>query len=220
VANQVAFNGDVLRELASQFLTLAEKQGAVVPLMVGHRIMGASLVLTGDFAAALAHFDQSLGLYDAAEHRSLATQFGQDVKVKNLSYRALTLWLLGYPEAARADAEHAIREAREIGQAATLMLALAVPSYTLILCRAYVEAGARIDELVVLADEKRAPHRKAEGMNLKGSLLASVGKSSDAVQMLTCGIKAWRSTGATIWMPLVLSCFARAYVELGQFDHA
>jgi hypothetical protein len=34
-ANWAAFNGDVLRELAAQFLTLAEKQGAAVPLMVG-----------------------------------------------------------------------------------------------------------------------------------------------------------------------------------------
>ena len=30
-ANYVAFNGDVMRELAAQFLTLAEKQGATVP---------------------------------------------------------------------------------------------------------------------------------------------------------------------------------------------
>jgi predicted ATPase len=220
VANQVAFNGDVLRELAAQFLALAEKQGTVVPLMVGHRIMGATLVLTGDFAGALAHFDQSLRLYDPAEHRSLATRFGQDVRVMNFSFRASARWLLGYPEAALADAEHALREAREIGQAATLMLALAVPSYTLILCRAYDEAGARIDELVVLADEKGALFRKAEGMNLKGSLLASIGKSSDAVQMITCGITAIRSTGATTWIPLHLSYLARAYAEIGQFDHA
>ena len=34
-ANLVAFNGDVCRDLAAQFLSLAEKQGATVPLMVG-----------------------------------------------------------------------------------------------------------------------------------------------------------------------------------------
>ena len=34
-------------------------------------------------------------------------------------------WLLGYPEAALADANHALKDAREIGQAATLMFALA-----------------------------------------------------------------------------------------------
>jgi hypothetical protein len=32
--------------------------------------------------------------------------------------------LLGYPEAARRDAEHALKDAREIGQAGTLMYAL------------------------------------------------------------------------------------------------
>ena len=45
VANFVAFNGDVVRELAAQFLALAEKQGATVPLMIGHRLMGISLLL-------------------------------------------------------------------------------------------------------------------------------------------------------------------------------
>jgi hypothetical protein len=34
--------------------------------------------------------------------------------------------MLGYPEAALADAEHALKDAREIGQAATLMYALSV----------------------------------------------------------------------------------------------
>jgi predicted ATPase len=88
------------------------------------------------------------------------------------------------------------------------------------LCRTYDKADAHIDELLALAKEKRAPLRKAEGMNLKGSLLASSGKSSDAVQMITAGIAAWRSTGATRWLPLVLSYLARAYAELGQFDDA
>ena len=37
VANAVAFNGDVVRDLAAQFLALAEKQRAAIPLMVGHR---------------------------------------------------------------------------------------------------------------------------------------------------------------------------------------
>ena len=124
VANFVAFNGDVMRELAAQFLALAEKQGATVPLMIGHRLMGISLLLTGDIAEGRAHYDQAIALYDPAEHRPLATRFGQDIGVAVLSFRSLALWLLGYPEAALADAEHALKDAREIGQAATLMYAL------------------------------------------------------------------------------------------------
>ena len=123
-ANYVAFNGDVVRELAAQFLALAEKQRATVPLMVGHRLMGVSLLHTGDFAEGRAHFDQAIALYDPAEHRPLATRFGQDAGVAILSWRSLALWWLGYPEAALRDADDALKDAREIGQAATLMYAL------------------------------------------------------------------------------------------------
>jgi predicted ATPase len=61
VASRSAFNGDVVRELAAQFLALAEKQGAAVPVMIGHRAMGISLMCTGDIAAGRAHCDQSVG---------------------------------------------------------------------------------------------------------------------------------------------------------------
>ena len=57
-------------------------------------------------------------------------------------------------------------------------------------------------------------------MLLQGCVFALTGKASDAVQMITSGITALRSTGATLWMPLYLSYLARAYAELGQFDDA
>ena len=124
-----------MRELAAQFLALAEKQGATVPLMIGHRLMGISLLCTGDIAEGRAHFDRAIALYDPAEHRPLATRFGQDAGVAILCYRSLALWLLGYPEAALADTDQALRDAREIGQAATLMYALAHAPLTHILLR-------------------------------------------------------------------------------------
>ena len=87
VANLTAFKGDVVRELAVQFLALAQKQGATVPLMIGHRLIGLSLLHTGDIAEGRTHLDRALALYDPAEHRSLATRFGQDARVSILSYR-------------------------------------------------------------------------------------------------------------------------------------
>ena len=44
LANHVAFNGDALRKLAARFLALAEEQGAITPLIRGHRLMGVSLM--------------------------------------------------------------------------------------------------------------------------------------------------------------------------------
>jgi hypothetical protein len=48
VASYVGFDGEVMRNLAAQFLSLAQKQPARIPLMIGHRIMGISRLCTGD----------------------------------------------------------------------------------------------------------------------------------------------------------------------------
>jgi predicted ATPase len=220
VANLVAFNGDAMRELAAQFLALAEKQGATVPLMVGHRLVGISLLETGEIAQGRAQLDRAISLYNPVEHRALATRFGQDLRVALLSNRSWALWLLGYPEAALADSERALKDAREIGQAATLMFALCLTSLPHILCGNYGAANAQSDEVAVLADEKGTLLWKAFGMLVQGWLFVLTGKASDAVQMVTSGITAVRSTGSTYWMPLSLSYLSKAYAETGQFDDA
>ena len=221
VANIVAFNGDVARNLAAQFLEFAEKQRATAPLMMGHRMMGISLTMTGDIAKAQAHCDLAFALYDPADHRQLATRFGVDARVAVWSYRSLSLWIFGRPDAALADAEHALKDAREIGQAATLMYALFHTAYFAYFhCRNYAATNVLLHELIALADEKGAAFWKAGGEMLQGCVLAFTGKPSDAVHTITTGLGAWRSTGATLFIPGHLSCLARALAELGQLDDA
>jgi predicted ATPase len=220
VASHVAFNGDAMRDLGAQFLAVAEKQGATAPLLIAHRLMGISLAWTGNIAEGRVHYDQGVALYDPAKHRPLATRFGQDAGVSILCFRSLALWLLGYHDAALADSERALKDAREIGQAATLMFALLHASMTHICCGNYATANALLDELVPLADEKGASFWKAYGMSLQGCLLVLTGKASDAVHMMTSAMAAWRSTGATMWVPVYLSHLARAYADVGEFDHA
>jgi class 3 adenylate cyclase/predicted ATPase len=220
IANLVAFNGDVICDLAAQFLALAEKQRATAPLMIGHRLMGMSLLATGDIAEGRAHLDQAIALYDPAEHRPLATRFGADSRVSILSFRSLALWSLGYPEAALTDADDAIRNAREMGQAATLMLALNHTAIPYTLCGNRATAAARAREVVALAEEKSSPSWKAFGVMNQGSALALAGKASDAIEMLSLGIAAFRTTGGTNFVPLFLPHLARAHAELGQFEEA
>ena len=208
------------RDLAAQFLALAEKQTATAPLLIAHRIMGVSLVYAGDFAKARMHLEQAIALYDPVEHRPLATRFGQDARVHALSYRSLALWLLGYPDAALEDAERALREGRDIAQAVTLMNALTLASITHILCGNFATASAQADEASALADQKGSFFWNVVGALAKGYVLAATGKASDAVQTLTTGLAAWRSTGTILRIPTSLFYLARAEAELRQFDAA
>jgi class 3 adenylate cyclase/predicted ATPase len=220
VAKFVAFDGDALRELAGQFLALAEKQGGTVPLMLGHRVMATSLVYTGDIAQGRAHYDQAITLYDPVAHLTLASRFGQDIRVVILCQRSLALWLLGYPEAALADAELAVTHGREIGQAATLMYALYFGRCTHFHCGIYAAVNAQLDELVTLADEKSAEGWKGFGISLQGCVLALTGKAADAVHRITSGLADFRSIGVAVLAPLHVSYLAAAHADLGHFDEA
>jgi len=220
ITNQIAFDGDALRERATQFLDLAEKQQATAPLMIGHRLMGNASLFTGEVGDGRAHYDQAVALYDPLKHRELVTRFGQDVRVSALAFRSWALWILGYPMAALVDVDHAMKDAREIGQAATLMFALQVTLVAFLHCGNYAAANAEVDELVTLADEKGSLYWKAQGMLMRGCLFAKTGKVSDAVHMITSGLTAFRSTGSTWLTPANLSFLALAYADLGQFDEA
>jgi class 3 adenylate cyclase/predicted ATPase len=220
VANLVAFNSDVCVDLARQFLSLAEKQEATAPLMVGHQILGISVLSAGDIAEGRAHYDQAIALYDPVKHRPLVTRFGQDSAVVVLSRRSAAAWLLGYPEGALADADHALRDAREIGHAATLMYALSHGSLVRYQCGNYASANLVFDELIALAEEKGTLFWKAFGLMNQGCACTLTGQASDAVRLITSGLTARQSTGTTMGMPFFLSHLARAQAELGKFEDA
>ena len=220
IANYVAINGDVLRNLTAQFLALAEKQAATAPPMVGHRLMGIALLCTGDIAQSRKYFDRALALYDPAEHRPLATRFSVDSGMSTLCYRSWALWMLGYPEAALTDANHALKDARDIDHVATLMYALFHTSLSHMFRGNYSAAKMLIEELIRLAEEKGSPFWKAGGIMNQGCVSALTGKPSDAVQTITTGISVFRSTGATIFIPMWSCHLAAAYADLGQFEDA
>src|SRR4029079_9304162 len=54
-AAYVAFDGDLLRERAAEYLTLAQKVGATVQLQYAHGYLGLALCFTGDIVEAREH---------------------------------------------------------------------------------------------------------------------------------------------------------------------
>jgi class 3 adenylate cyclase/predicted ATPase len=218
----VVFNGEALRGLSAQFLALAGKQTATAPLTIGHRVVGVSLLLTGEVADGRVHLDRAIALYNPVEHRPLTTRFGlQDAGVAILSLRSLAMWLLGYPDAAKTDVERALSDAREIGHVATLLFALIMTAITQMLLGDNLALRIQGQETVGLADEKRASlFWKAAGMVMQclGSLLAE--NTSLAVSSLTHAISIYRSTGAAVHVVYMQSYLGMARAALGQFEEA
>jgi predicted ATPase/class 3 adenylate cyclase len=220
VGNRMAFKGDIACELAQQFHALAQTQSATIPQMIGHMLMGISLVLVGEIAQGRAHLDRTIALYEPGEHRALATRFGHDVRMTAFCWRALALWMLGHPDATAADIEAALEDAREMEHAATSMFALSHTSLAHALRRDQAASGVLAEQLVALAEDKGSLYWKSYGMMLQGWGLAETGQASDAIPLATTATAAMRSTGATAYAPWYLSYMAKAHAQLGQLDDA
>jgi hypothetical protein len=115
-------------------------------------------------------------------------------------------------EAALADIEHALRDAREIGQAASSAYALVCAQIAHINCGNYATANAVAGEMLVLADELGSSYWKAFGTAVQGCGSAQASKASEAVQMITAGITAFRSTG------VISDATGLAVYRIGKID--
>jgi class 3 adenylate cyclase/predicted ATPase len=213
--NFVTFNGDALRELAKEMLAFAEEQGATAPLFFAYTDMGVSLLYTGEIAAAREYFDQAIALHNPAEPLQLPYGALTDFGVFALIQRSRVQWLLGYTDAALSDAEHALRRARELDHATSLTDVLSGITSLHRLIGDDAAAAANAQELIALAEVKGSAWWTAMAMMQQGAL-AVTGKASDAIQILSAGIAAWRSTGATLATPTFLPFLAMAHAALGQ----
>ena len=156
-------------------------------------------------------------LYNAAEHRPLATRFNADSRIVILCWRSLAAWVLGYPAAAISDSDQAVGDGRDIGQAASLMYALLLASRTHTFCGNYATATALVKEATAWADEKGSLLTKAIGALIQ---VALTDNTAAALQNSIDGLNALRRAEHKILFPMYLSWLARAHAALGQFDDA
>ena len=207
-------------EHAKQCLALAEKQTQSAPLLVAHRLMGGTLLISGQFQAARLHLDRAITLYAPEEHRSLATRFGQDIGVATLVYRSLVLCHLGYPESARVDVDEAVKDARDLGQAGTLVYAVGVGALSEIHCGRFRLAEARVEELFALSEKYGLPFWRGFGELLRGCIFVATDRGDHATQLIGSGLSVLAATRMTLFSPFGLTCLARAHAACGRVAEA
>ncbi len=207
-------------EIAKRFLALAEQQTRSAPLLVAHRIVGGTLSISGELQAARSHLDQAVALYAPAEHRSLATRFGQDIGVAALAYRAMVLCRLGYPEGAVRDCDEALRSARDLGQAGTLAYALGIGALTEILCSRFLVCESRVEELFALSEKYRLPLWKGLSGFLRGCIFAATDRADQATQLIRSSLSELAANQMRLFAPGGYAWLARAYATCGGVAEA
>jgi predicted ATPase len=137
-----------------------------------------------------------------------------------LSWRAISSWLLGYPDDALADAARALEVARLTRHSGTLIYILNFSVFPHLSCGDFVTANPLIDEFMALKDQIGSVFWGGWGTVQRGRVLALTGKPMEAVESLASGVAEMRSTGTTLWTPLFWSYLALAQARIGQFGQA
>ena len=222
---RMAFNGDVMRDLAAQFLALAEKQDDDRSAHDRASFRGHFLTVHGRHRGRHEHISIGRSHFTILlEHRSWRRDLARTLAVCNLVLsvdRAVVAWLSR--RRARGRGARASAMPARSAKPPALMFALSlriVDPYPI--CGNYAAANAQMRRAWSLGGRKGRSFWKASGMTeprLRFWLMT--GKASDAVaDESPPGSPALRSTGATMWMPMFLTYLARAHAELGQFDDA
>ena len=158
----------VALEHAANFLSVAQSQSSSAPLLVGHRILAWTLMPSGDYRAALAHFETAVSLHRPDEHRDSAFRYGQDIGVSAFVCLSWALWHRGYPDRSAQAADRGLTYSRQLGHAHTLAHAFWIAGMAAVFARDVATACARGNECIALTSGHGFAHWGALGQVLQG----------------------------------------------------
>ncbi len=204
------------RELGTRLLGLAESAGDSALRLEAHRALGATLFFVGELAQARQHLEEGIRLYDAHVHVDHAFLFGQDPGVSCLSYEAIVLWHLGYPDAAERTAEDAVELASRIAHPFSMAFALDMAAAVHQFRRHAGRTLELAERAVALSTEQGFPLWSAYGSLLRGWALVYHQKRNAKTADLREALVAWRATGAQVCGPYLLGMIAEAYAEFDE----
>jgi len=207
------------RELAEQCLNLAQSVQDPALLLEAHDVLGTTLVSLGEWIPARQHFERSIALYNPHQHRSLAFLYGgEDPRVICLSWAALVLWVLGYPDQALKRSHEALTLAQELSHPFSLAEALCFAAEFHCFRREGPATQERAEAAITLSTEQGFPFYVARGTILRGWALAEQGQEGEGIARMRQGMAAYRTTGAEILRPSGLALLAEAYGKVGQIE--
>jgi predicted ATPase len=203
------------RELGKQLLALAQRQPDPVFLARSHMSLGLPLFWLGEFALAREHLEQGVALYDPQQHSPPVFRAVQD-RIVLLSYAAITLWQLGYPDQALERSHEAIALARESSHPFNLAMALDFASWFHQFRREWQAVQAQTEAAITVSTDHGFSYWLAVGTILQGWARAEQGYGEEGLMQVRQGLAAYRTTKAELGWPHWLALLIDGYGKRGQ----
>lgn len=206
------------REIAGEFLRLAERLPYPGLAMRGHWAMEITHLHMAEFPLVMEHFEKALLLYDPERHRDDAYLYAQNPGVATRCFAAWALWFLGYPDQALERMQEALILARELSEPHGLAHALFFAAILHQLRREEGKAREYANAAITVSGEHRLVLYQALATITLGWTLIDEGRETEAIELIREGLAAHRATGAEVLCPHFLALLVSALCKARQFD--
>ncbi len=202
--------------LAQRMFSFAERSGDRSLVMVGHRVLGMSLVGHGEVLMARTHLERALALHDAEKDAPLAYVYAVDQRLSAMGYLSLALIQCGYPDQgmrvsddARADLLHL-----NLSNTTGFTLSLRLGAHMLRRDRAALRVTA--EELLALAGRHAQHGREVLANTLLALLKAQETHAETPLVAARSGIGELQALHWNFWVPWLLLMTSEIRLERGE----
>jgi class 3 adenylate cyclase/tetratricopeptide (TPR) repeat protein len=204
-----------------ELLKAAKETGDDSLEIIGHRSAAATHYWQGDFLAARRSGDRVHELYNPERHWRLPMLTNTDPFSGEGIYRSQFLWMLGYPDQARAASEATEANARRRDHPFDLAFSLTLGAQIYAYLHEYDALFRRSQEAERIGKE--------HGITLLGEIMAEItrsvawlgsGHTADGAQQLGEAIELLKQTGHRIWIWYLHALQAKGLARIGELDRA
>ena len=205
---------DLSLELAVEAIEHAKKLDDPGVWMEALFLMGVTLYYRGDFVGARQQYETALARYDDDRERTRmwAVRVGEHAGVTHRCYLALTLWHLGYAEAALKVNHEMLELARSIDHPFSLAYALHHTSWLHQYLGLPAETLEASGEQIRFARDQGFPLFHATGIVYEAAASLLRGHVKAALPGLIRGLDAYRRTGAALALPYYFGLLGSALI--------
>lgn len=204
--------------LIKQLFRLAEQSGDESLLLEACHSGWSSALARGDLTEALKYVRQGLAIYDPEKHRDHMELYGHDPGVCGLRTGSLSLWLMGYPDAASTmAADCQVLAAKMGGHFQKVLAGLAVGQLALV--KGEYEKALEIgNDLMTFLEETGSKMGEDMVQTIQGAALTGQGEVSKGITKARNALFATTLVGVSAARPYGLASFLEACLAAGEVD--
>jgi predicted ATPase/class 3 adenylate cyclase len=208
--------------LAQECLARAAEQEAKPPFIMGHLLLGGTLFLQGELAAARRHLEEGVRLYEEEQpaRRAQQVMYVQDQKSTALCYLGLTLTIMGFVAEGVHAAETGLAHSRALGGLHTVNFSLCYLAAVQHIRGDAEAALARATESLALAREQGFATWIGISQSIRGASLVRLGQVEEGLAELARGMQAHAGMDAITYQPFAMGLYGEGLTAAGHLEAA